>query len=44
MGGSATASASPLGGLRIELSLPTAAPAPDEPTTRSGRAAVAPSR
>jgi hypothetical protein len=33
MGGTVGATASPLGGLRIELSLPTAAPAPDERAT-----------
>jgi two-component system sensor histidine kinase KdpD len=34
MGGSVAAAASPLGGLRVELTLPAAAPAPEEPPMR----------
>jgi len=51
MGGTVAAAASALGGLRVEVSLPTAAPAPDdrpappdERPTRSPERAVAPSR
>ncbi|HET7473596.1 MAG TPA: DUF4118 domain-containing protein [Candidatus Limnocylindrales bacterium] len=44
IGGSAIAAPSPLGGLRIELSLPAAAPAPEEPIGPPSRPAPARSR